>query len=83
MDRVGWWELSLRAMSVSLRAHLERRMGGSAQVLSQFSAYIEEERGPRSICLECWVSMENPVSLKTWPDISRQRERCPSRLKYT
>lgn len=53
MDRAGWWELSLRAMSVNLRAYLERRMGGSAQGLSHFSAYIEEERRPRSICLEC------------------------------
>lgn len=50
---------------MNMRTHLERRGCDSTQGVSQISIQREKERRPRFICVECWTSMENPVSLKT------------------
>lgn len=75
--------MPLKAVSVNLRAHLERRVHGATQGLSHSSAYIEEERRPRCISVGYWVSMENPVILETQAEACRQRDNCPFKLKHT
>lgn len=73
----------MRALSVNIRTHLERRVGGSTQGLSQFSTYIEEKRRPRCTDVKFWVSKYIPVSLETHAEACRQRDNCPSKLRHT